>query len=98
MANALFDRPLFVQRKHFVEEIVGLEDAIELLEGWPAEHRGLAHETLMNACHEACNGRFPLDAIRSNLARFLRKADVLVAIEDVPNFGYISASRNIGSM
>jgi hypothetical protein len=97
MANLLFDRPLFVQREHFVEEVVSLEDAIDLLESWPAAQRGLAHETLMNACREACNGRFPLEAIRSNLTRFLRKAGILLQIEDVPNFGQISTSRTIGS-
>ena len=51
----------------------------------------------MNACQEATNGRFPLDALRANLERFLRKANVLAEIEDVPNFGRLTSNRNIGS-
>lgn len=51
----------------------------------------------MNACQEAANGRFPLDALRANLERFLRKANVLAEIEDVPNFGRLTSNRNIGS-
>lgn len=32
MATTLFDRPLFVQRKHYVDEIASLEDAFDMLE------------------------------------------------------------------
>lgn len=98
MATTHFDRPLFVQRVHFIDEIASLEDAFDLLEAWPAEKRGLAHETLMKACHEAANGRFPVAAIRENLARFLRKAGVLAEIEDVPNFAGPTPDRNLGSI
>lgn len=96
MALTLFDRPLFVQRKHFVDEIASLEDAHDLLEAWPADQRGLAHETLMRACEDAANGRFPMAAIRDNLERFLKKAGVLAEIEDVPNFAGLTPDRNIG--
>ena len=95
---AFFDRPLFVQRKHYVDEIASLEDAFDLLETWPADQRGLAHETLMRACQEAANGRFPLAAVRKSLERFLRKAGVLAAIEDVSNFAALTPDWNIGSM
>lgn len=97
MATTLFDRPLFVQRKHYVEEIASLEKAFDLLEAWPADRRGLAHETLMKACQKAANGQFPLAAVRDNLERFLKKAGMLAAIEDVPNFGAMRSDRNLGS-
>ena len=97
MAITLFDHPLFVQRKHYVEEIAGLEDAFDLLETWPEDQRGLSHETLIKACQQAIEGRFPLAALRSNLERFLRKAAVLVEIEDVPNFGRLGSGRSLGS-
>lgn len=78
MALALFDRPLFVQHKHHVEEIATLEDAFDLLEAWPTEQRGLSHEVLMKACRQAYRGIFPLSALRLNLERFLRKAEACV--------------------
>jgi len=93
-----FDHPLFVQRKRYVDEIASLEDAFDLLETWPAEQRGLAHETLMRACQEAANGRFPVVAVRKNLETFLRKAGAQADIEDVPNFAALTPDRNIGSM
>jgi hypothetical protein len=98
MAITFFDRPLFVQRKHYVEEVTSLEDAFDLLEAWPADQRGLPHETLMRACQEAANGRFPVAAIRQNLERFLKKAGALADIEDVPNFAGLAPDRNIGSI
>ena len=98
MAINLFDHPLFVQRKHHVEEIASLGDAFDLLESWPLDQRGLAYETVHRACYEAANGRFPLAAVRSNLERFLRKADMLATIEDVPNFANIARGRNISGM
>ena len=97
MATTYFDRPLFVQRTHFVDEIASLEDAFDLLEVWPADQRGLAYEVLMKACEDAANGRFPIPAVRENLQRFLKKAGVLADIEDVPNFAGLAPDRNIGS-
>jgi len=97
VASTLFDSPLFVQRKHYVDEIASLEDAFDMLESWPVDQRGLLHDVLMKACQDAANGRFPLVALRANLERFLRKANVLAEIEDVPNFGQLSSNRNIGS-
>jgi hypothetical protein len=98
MAITFFDRPLFVQRKHYVEEVASLEDAFDLLEAWPADQRGLPHETLMRAYQEAANGRFPVAAIRQNLERFLKKAGALADIEEVPNFAGLAPDRNIGSI
>lgn len=97
MAITLFDRPLFVQRKQYVEEVASLEDAFDLLERWPVDQRGLPHEVLMNACQEAATGRFPVAAVRQNLERFLKKAGFLAEIEDVPNFGQLSHNSNLGS-
>jgi len=97
MATTLFDRPLFVQRKHYVEEIASLEEAFDLLEGWPDDKRGLAHDILMEACQKAANGEFPITAIRNNLERFLKKAELLAAIEDVPSFTAMASAQNLGN-
>ncbi len=97
MATILFDHPLFIQRNKHVEEIAGLEDALELLESWPSDQRGLAYETLLSACRRAASGSFPAEAIRNNLERFLRKARKLVEVDEVRRFGLIGKERRIGS-
>ena len=84
MATTLFDRSLFVQRKRYIEEVASLEDAFDLLEGWPADQRGVAHEVLMEACQQAHAGRFPLRAFRANLECFLKRANVLAKVQDLP--------------
>lgn len=93
MATTLFDRPLFVQRKRYIEEVDSLEDAFDLLEGWPADHRGVAHEVLMEACQQAHAGRFPLSAFRAHLERFLKRANVLAKVQDLPAFCSLAAEE-----
>lgn len=97
MATTLFDCPLFVQRKYHIEEITSLEEAFDLLETWPTDQRGLSHEVLMKACHDAANGCFPLSAVRANLERFLRKVGMLADIKDMPDLGGVANARNLGS-
>lgn len=93
MATTLFDRPLFVQRKRYIEEVASLEDAFDLLERWPTDQRGVAHEVLMEACQQAHAGRFPLGAFRANLERFLKRANVLAKIHDLPEFCSLTAEE-----
>lgn len=94
MAPTLFDRPLFVQRKRYIEEIATLEDAFDLLEAWPAEDRGLAHEVVMDACQQAHAGKFPLGAFRTNLERFLKRENLLADVQEMPDAANrISPSR-----
>lgn len=96
MASILFDHPIFVQRKRFIDEIASLDDTFDLLEEWPDDQRGLAYDTLLRACREAAAGRFPANAVAENLSRFLKKAGVLAEVEDVPNFARVTSNRSIG--
>jgi hypothetical protein len=97
MASSRFDHPVYVRRKHFIEEITELGEAFDFLEEWPEENRDLAYETVVRACREAACGRFPLNAARQNFQRFVKRARMLIEIEDMPNFAGAASDRNIGN-
>ncbi len=84
MLLALFDKPLYAQRRYFVQEITGLDDVFDFLDEWPHEKRNLAYDTLVRYCREAANGRWPIDAVRENFRVFLKQNGKLAELEDVP--------------
>ncbi len=84
MALPFFDKPVYAQNKHFVQEITGLDDTFDLLEDWPAHKRTIAYDTLKRYCHRAASGEWPVWAARDNLARFLKQHGKLAQIEDAP--------------
>jgi hypothetical protein len=84
MALALFDKPLYAQRRYFVQEVTGLDDVFDFLDEWPQEKRNIAYQTLSRYCHEAAGGRWPLSAVRKNFERFLKQNGKLASLEDVP--------------
>ncbi|MFA1624660.1 DUF982 domain-containing protein [Rhizobium mongolense] len=98
MASFRFDHPVYVRRKHFIEEIMELDEAFDFLEEWPEERRDLAYETLVRACREAACGRFPLSAVRQNFQRFVKEARMLIEIGDIPYFAGALKDRNIGNV
>lgn len=97
MANTLFDAPLFLKKRHYVQELASLEDVFDLLDDWPENERDSTYEVLAKACHMAAQGIFPLPAIRENVRRFLLKRHMLANIEEVPLVADRSTDRNIGS-
>ena len=97
MANTLFDKPLFVKRSSYIQELGSLEDVFDLLDEWPDEERDATYEVLAKACRMAAQGIFPLSAIRENLRRFLIKKKLLANIDEVPLFVKKTTDRNIGS-
>ncbi|MDX3929454.1 MAG: DUF982 domain-containing protein [Shinella sp.] len=96
MTRDVFDRPLFGKKKHFIQEIGCLDDIFDFLEEWSEEKRGIAYETMLQACRDAAVGRFPLGAVRENFERFLKKNDMLVSIEEIPFLSQDANDRNIG--
>ena len=73
MRADLFDRPVFMRRRFFIQEVRCLEDVCDLLEEWPEDGRDLTHEALLSACYKAAAGSFPMLAIRENFERFLKR-------------------------
>lgn len=83
MALDLFDSPLFAQRKYFVQEITGLDDAFDLLDEWPTEQRDLSYETAVRVCRDAAAGKRSLPAAREDSRRFLKPKGKLVDVGEV---------------
>lgn len=84
MSFALFDKPIYAQRRYFVQEITGLDDVFDFLDEWPQAKRNLAYETLLRYCREAAAGHWPIDAVRENFRVFLKQIGKLADLEDVP--------------
>ncbi|TCL63276.1 DUF982 domain-containing protein [Rhizobium sp. BK251] len=97
MAPSFFDRAVYVQRSHFIDEITCLEEAFDLLDDWPHERRDLAYETLYRACRKAAQGAFPLSAVRENFERFVKKSGMLAEVGGVSSFFVMARNRNVGS-
>jgi hypothetical protein len=97
MANTLFDRPLFVRKSRYVQELGSLEDVFDLLDDWPEEKKGDTYEVLLKACRMAAQGIFPFPAIRENVRRFLMREGVLANVDEVPLVAKRTRDRNIGS-
>jgi circadian clock protein KaiC len=97
MANTLFDKPLFVKRSRYIQELGSLEDVFDLLDDWPDEKRDATYEVLEKACRMAAQGIFPLSAIRENVRRFLIKQKSLANIDEVPLLVKKTTDHNIGS-
>lgn len=98
MALAVFDKPLYAQRRYFVQEITGLDDVFDFLDEWPQEKRDLAYQTLARYCHEAAGGRWPISAVRENFERFLKRHGKLASVEDVPPYLCRVGSANLGGV
>ena len=97
MANTLFDTPLFLKERHYVQELASLEDVFDFLEGFPEGGRDVTYEVLEKACRMAAQGVFPLPAVRENVRRFLIKRNLLANIEEVPFVAKHRTDRNVGS-
>lgn len=81
-----FDSVIYVQRKHFIDEVTSLEEVLDYLKNWPEERRGLSYDTLLKACREAVVGRFPVSAVGENFRRFVKRSGMLAETQDVPSF------------
>lgn len=84
MALATFDRPVYAQHKHFVQEITGLDDVFDFLDEWPQEKRNLAYEVMMDACRKAANRELPVSVVSENFRRFLKQNGMLAQIDTMP--------------
>ncbi|TCQ99349.1 uncharacterized protein DUF982 [Neorhizobium sp. JUb45] len=95
---ALFDKPIYAQRRYFVQEITGLDDVFDFLDEWPQEKRNLAYETLIRYCREAANGRWPINAVRENFCVFLKQNGRLAELEDVPAHLRLDRHAKLGGL
>jgi len=97
MANHLFDAPLFLKKRRYIQELASLEDVFDFLDELPEAERDTTYEVLEKACRMAAQGYFPMPAIRENVRRFLLKRRMLANLEEVPLVTKRSMDRNVGS-
>ncbi|RUX26449.1 DUF982 domain-containing protein [Mesorhizobium sp. M7A.F.Ca.US.011.01.1.1] len=82
MESATFKQPIFVRDDSFVIKKIGcVMDAIEFLEEWPVERRGLLHGAACDTCYSAYDGRRSVEAAHKTFATWARRVGV---IEDIP--------------
>ena len=82
MESATFKQPVFVRDEgHAVQRIRCVMDAIEFLEEWPVERRGLLHAAASDACYSAYDGRKSVEAANKAFTTWARRVAI---IEDLP--------------
>ncbi len=82
MESGMFKQPIFVRVEGFVlRKIECVMDAIEFLEEWPVERRGLLHAAASETCWSAYDGRKSVEAAHKTFTTWARRVGV---IEDVP--------------
>ena len=73
MSDKLFDSPLYVKNGSFVvQQIQTIADALDFLDEWPADQRGMMFEATEEALHSAHDGRLPMSAARNAFAHWYR--------------------------
>ncbi|OWW00393.1 DUF982 domain-containing protein [Rhizobium sp. R693] len=98
MALDLFNAPIFAQRKHFIQEIAGLDDVFDFLDEWPDGKRDSTYETVVSIVREAACRQRPVAAAEERFRQFLKSHDQFVSVEDVPmHFQWLSAGNLGGS-
>jgi len=78
MSDTYFDSPLYVKDGDLlVRQIQCVADALDFLDEWPADRRGMMFDVAQEALHSAHDGRFPLTAARTAFASWARASGVL---------------------
>ncbi|MBY3088612.1 DUF982 domain-containing protein [Rhizobium laguerreae] len=95
MALHSFARPIYAQRKYFVQEIAGLDDVFDYLDEWPQEKRDITYEVMLDACRKAADRQLPASVVAANFSRFLKKHGKLADVEDVPLHLRRAGDRNV---
>lgn len=84
MNDTLFARPIFLrQGNRLIREIADIDDAIDVLEGWPEHDRDLIHETALRTLIAVHDGLKPLPAGQAAIEGFARKKGILERSEEM---------------
>ena len=94
-----FECPVFVKEGSTIRRIECVMDAIEFLEEWPIQRRGLIHEVTCETCYAAHDGRKPVDTARKAFATLARMAGILETVPQArtwmtgPKIGHYDVRR-----
>jgi hypothetical protein len=79
------DSPVYVKDGNLVvRQIQCIEDAVDFLEQWPLDKRGMVFEMTQEALYSAYDARLPMVAARSAFAEWARSAGVLEDVSIAP--------------
>src|SRR5438046_572255 len=96
MESETFKQPIFVRDDGFVlRRIECIMDAIEFLEEWPVERRGVLHAAACETCYLAYDGRRSVEAAHKTFTTWARRIRV---IEHVPLASSWMTEPNISSV
>src|SRR6476660_8213455 len=84
MNGYVFDNPVRVRDGQSIREVANVWDAIEFMEEWPVPARGLIHETALDACYAAHDGRKPVETARRGFVAWARRTGLLVDASVAP--------------
>src|SRR4051812_20788740 len=85
MNDKLFDSPIYVKDgNRVVQQINGVIDALEFLEEWPSNQRGMTFEITQGALYGAYDSRLPAEAARNAFATWSRSAGILEDVSIAP--------------
>ena len=85
MESATFKQPVFVRDEGGVVQKIGcVMDAIEFLEEWPVERRGLLHAAASDTCYSAYDGRKSVDAAHKTFTTWARRVGVIEDVHAAP--------------
>ena len=85
MNEKLFDSPVYVKDGNLVvRQIQCIEDAVDFLEHWPQDKRGMVFEMTQQALYSACEARLPLAAARNAFAGWARSEGILEDVSTAP--------------
>jgi len=78
VSDRLFESPVFVRvGNYLVQEIAGLEDAIDFLHEWPENDRDVIYEITWKTCCDAQNGFKPISVVRNAIEGFAKRRKIL---------------------
>ncbi|PSJ56148.1 DUF982 domain-containing protein [Kumtagia ephedrae] len=84
MKDRFFQNPIFVEsRPRLVQEIAGLNEALDFLHDWPEELRDIIHSAALRACQKAYASEYPIEAAFQAFVGFAKSANIL-AVVDAP--------------
>lgn len=85
MESGTFKQPIFVREDGFVlRKIECVMDAIEFLEEWPVERRGLLHAAASETCCSAYDGRKSVEAAHKTFTTWARRVGVVEVVPVAP--------------
>ena len=85
MSDTYFDSPVYVKDGgRLVRQIQSVADALDFLDEWPVDRRGMMFEVAEEALHSAHDGRFPITAARNAFASWASASRVLEDAQVAP--------------